>query len=215
MSGPINPTEPPGQDSPDSFRLLVRSCIETYKELPNDAKCLDYNRVAGKLRALVLDDEEYKRETRNIYARQCLEELREISSFTKNPLGMEEDEDGRDPRGKGKKKISTADKDVLAMRIKAVQMRREIIASMNEDGGAAERDAVNFLYVAMSVEEVVKGARSEIYEGGDDGDLDALTGSKEEAPEGTSGKIRGTGKTGQPDDGEFFETLADGEIVEK
>jgi hypothetical protein len=215
MSGQIHLKDLPPQDAPDYFRLLVRNCIETYKELPNDAMCLNYNKVSGKLRALVLDDEEYKQETRNIYARQCLEELREISSFTKSPVD-EKDEEESDPRSKGKsKKISGADKDVLAIRVKAVQMRRELIASLDDNNNAAERDAANFMFVGMTREEVIKNAMIELYEGGSDDVLDALTSPKEEAPEGTSGKVRATGKTGPLEDEDFFEVRPDGEIVEK
>jgi hypothetical protein len=216
MSDPINLKELPPQDASDYFRLLVRNCIETYKELPNDAMCLDYNKVSGKLRALVLDDEEYKQETRNIYAKQRLEELYEIDNLAKLALSEEEDGEENDPRSKGKKKkISGADKDMLNMCFKAAQMRRELIASLNEDSGASERDAVNLMFVGMSREEIEKSTRDEIYEGDDDGALDELTNRKEEAPEGTSGKVRLKGRDGPLKDEDFFDLLPNGEIVEK
>jgi hypothetical protein len=217
MSGQINLKELPGREAPDYFRLLVRNCIETYKELPNDAMCLDYNRVSGKLRALVLDDGEYKQETRNIYAKQRLEELREIDNLAKLALNENDEEDENDPRSRGKKKkVNGADKDMLNMRFKTAQMKRELIASLNEDGGALERDAVNFMFVGMTREEIEKSAGNEIYEGDSDGALDELTSRKEEAPEGTSGKVRVSGRSGgPPDDEEFFEILENGEIVEK
>jgi hypothetical protein len=216
MPDRINLEELPPQDAPDYFRLLVRNCIETYKELPNDAMCLDYNRVSGKLRALVLDDGEYKQETRNIYAKQRLEELYEIDNLAKLALGGEEDGEESDPRNKGKKKkTGGADKDMLNMRFKAAQMRRELVASLNEDNNASERDAVNLMFVGMSREEIGKSARDEIYEGDDDGALDELTNRKEEAPEGTSGKVRLKGQDGPLEDEDFFELLPNGEIVEK
>jgi hypothetical protein len=216
MPGRINLKELPRQDAPDYFRLLVRNCIETYKELPNDAMCLDYNKVSGKLRALVLDDEEYKQETRNIYAKQRLEELYEIDNLAKLALNEDDDDEKNDPRNRGKKRtVSGADKDMLNMRFKAAQMRRELIASLNEDSGASERDAVNFMFVGMTREEIEKSARDEIYDGDSDGALDELTSRKEEAPEGTSGKVRVSGRSKPLDDEEFFEVLESGEIVEK
>jgi hypothetical protein len=215
----INLKDLPPQDAPDYFRLLVRNCIETYKELPNDAACLDYNRVAGKLRAMVLDDEEYKQETRNIYAKQRLEELRELDNIARlTSFGEDDEDDGidTDPRARGRKKKSvSADKDALMMRFKAVQMRRELLTAMNEDNNASERDAVNLMFVGMSREEIEKGARDEIYEGDDDGALDELTNRKEEAPEGTSGKVRIKGQNKPLEDADFFEILPNGEIVEK
>jgi hypothetical protein len=207
--------ELPGREDPDYFRLLVRNCIETYKELPNDAACLDFNKVSGKLRALVLDDEEYKQETRNISAERSLAELRELEDIARlTPSGGEDDD--TDPRAAGgKKKSVNADKDALAVRFKAAQMRREIIASMNEDNNASERDAVNLMFVGMSRGEIEKSARSDIYEGGSDGALDELAAPKEEAPEGSSGKIRRTGGAEPPAGGDFFDLLPDGSIVEK
>jgi hypothetical protein len=71
------------------------------------------------------------------------------------------------------------------------------------------------MFVGMQREEVEKSARNEIYEGDADGSLDELTSPKEEAPEGTSGKVRITGKTESLADEDFFETLPDGEIVER
>jgi hypothetical protein len=219
MPGQINLKELPQQNSPDYFRLLVRNCIETYKELPNDAMCLDYNRVSGKLRALVLDDEEYRRETRNIYAKQRLEELYEIDNLSKLTLNVEEEEGDGDeiaPRGKEKKKKTGAvDKDTLNMRIKTVQMRRELIAALNEDNSASERDAAYFMYVPISEEEFRNIQTDELYDGDTDGALDELTDRKEKAPEGTSGKVQNRGRTTTPDDEDFFEVLPDGGIVEK
>jgi hypothetical protein len=206
----------PKQDDSDYFRLLVRSCIETYKELPNDAMCLDYNRVSGKLRALVLDDEEYKQETRNIYAKQRLEELHEIERISKLALNNAEDEDENDPRSRGKKKKAlNADKDMLTMRFKAAQMRRELIAALNEHSNASERDAVNFLFVGMEREEIESSVRNEIDAGTADEELGKLADGKEEAPEGTSGKIRVKGQNTTLTDEDFFETLPDGEIIER
>jgi hypothetical protein len=215
MPDRINLKELPKQDPPDYFRILARNCIETYKELPDDAACLDYNRVSGKFRALVLDDEEYKQETRNICAKQRLEELRELDFIAKLALNNEENE-GSDIRGlKKKKKANIADKDMLNTRFKAAQMRRELIASLKEDSGVSERDAVNLLFVGMVREEVEKSLEAEIDDGGVDDSLSELVNGKEEAPEGSSGKVRTKGKDRPLEDGDFFEVLPDGGIVER
>jgi hypothetical protein len=215
MPGQIKLSALPEQGSPDYFRLLVRNCIETYKELPNDAVCLDYNRVSGKLRALVLDDAEYKQETRNIYAKQRLEELREIDSIAKLAFNGEGGGEDEGPRSRRNRKACGADKDALNTRFKAAQMRRELIAVLDENNSASERDAANLMFVGMTREEVEKSARDEIYEGDADEALGELTNGKEEAPEGTSGKVRPYGRTKQVDDGDLFDVLENGEIVER
>jgi hypothetical protein len=224
MSGEIKIESLPEEDSPDYFRLLVRNCIETYKSLPNDVMCLDYNRISGKLRALLLDDEEYKRETRNIYAKQRLDELREIDALARLALddSPEEEEDGEDeedcdPRNRGRVKNTSisADKNMLDMRFKAAQMRRDLIASMNEN--SSEQDAVNFLFVPVTRQEMETNIRVELDEGyaNDDKTLSELTSVKETAPEGTSGKIRSNGQTEALPDEEFFDVLESGEVVER
>jgi hypothetical protein len=214
MDDAITLRELPDEDAPDYFRLLVRNCIDTFKELPNDALCLDYNGVDGKLRALVLDDPEYKKRTRNIYAKQRLDELREIDSLA-GMVSLETD-GADDPRGKEKQaKITSADKDILNMRFKAAQIRREILAGLNDNNNVSERDAVNLMFVPIDKAEFDRGITHEIYAGDADGALDELTGPKEEAPEGTSGKTRPKGQDGPLEDEDFFEVLPDGAVVEK
>jgi hypothetical protein len=211
----------PDRNDPDYFRVLVRNCIETFKQIPNNKLVLDYNRVSGKLRALILDDEEFIRETRNIYAKQQLEEIQEIEYLARlatNGINGDEGDAYDDPRDRGKnkgKKVTTAEKETLVMRFKAAQMKREILAGMSADANDTERDAVNFMFVNLEHKEIEKSLRDEIYEGEDIDTLDELTDRKEKAPEGTSGKVRNTGKTGLPDTADFFEVLPDGEIVEK
>jgi hypothetical protein len=107
------------------------------------------------------------------------------------------------------------DKDMLTMRFKAAQMRRELIASLSDNDNAAERDAVNFLHVSMTREDIDKNVALELHDGSDDDALDELVSPKEDVPDGTGGKVRDTGRTKPLDDGDFFETLPNGEIVER
>jgi hypothetical protein len=205
----------PDKNTPDYFRILVNNCIDTFGHIPNDSICLDYNRVTGKLRAMVLNDERYRQETRNIYAKQRLEELQEIENLAKLATGGDEDND-YDPRDRGKKKKSTsADKDTLNIRFKAAQMRRELITSLNDVAGATERDAINLLFVGLTREEIMQSAKNEINDGNEDEELDELLGTKDEAPEGTGDKLRKKGQDRPSDDEDAFETLPDGGIVER
>jgi hypothetical protein len=214
MTNSIALKELPPKDAPDYFRLLVRNCIETYKKLPNDVMCLDYNRVSGKLRAMVLDDDEYKQETRNIYAKQRIEELDEIDQLAQNIVTNDEDED--DPRSRmRKKKVGNVDKDMLTMRFKAAQMKREIIASLNAADNASERDAVNMLFITVTKEEFEQNVRHELYDGDEDGELNELTEHKEAIPEGTNGKMRLVGSTKPAPDDASFEVLDNGAIIER
>jgi hypothetical protein len=216
MAASITLNELPQESSPDYFRILVRNCIETYKKLPNDAMCLDYNKVSGKLRAMILDDDEYKKETRNIYAQQQLEAISEID-YLASLASSSADDDNDDPRSRGKKKkVSGADKDMLNMRFKAAQMKRELIAAMNNDNAGSETDIIHLLWVPITAEELAQYRTTEVNAGGNEDGLAELTNSKEEMPEGTGGKIRTKGQTESLEDEDFFDINPEtGEITER
>jgi hypothetical protein len=67
----------------------------------------------------------------------------------------------------------------------------------------------------MARDEIEKSVKDELYDGDADGALDELANGKEEAPEGSSGKVRALGKSKPLEDEAFFETLPDGEIIER
>ena len=215
------------KDSPDYFAALVQNCIGAYEKLNNDSLALDYCKVSDKrLRVMILDDEEYKRETKSIYARQRLEEVQELEYLANLAANEDADEDDEGeyihPSERGKKRTKksiTIDKDRLNMRFKAAQIKREIMKEMAEAAGDTESHAVNFLFVPITREEFEKLATAEINYGTDNADFDELVGKKEEIPAGTSGKLH-TGSTARTkivveNDDDFFDVLPNGEIVER
>jgi len=217
--------DPPASQDGDVFKNLVKDCIEAYRKLANDSLALDYCKVLDrKLRAMVINDNEYKAETRNIYARQRLEEIEEIeylASLAANS-GMEAggaddgDEDYYEKRdGKREpKKASTLDKEFLNMRFKAAQMKRELRSELASAEGDVERDSTIFHVLLETREEIAALINMELNEGTDDADMDELTGQKEAMPEGTSGKVRDKGRTNLPDDEPFEMVGENGEIIE-
>jgi len=212
----------PEKDDPAYFRALVNNCIEAYKKLSNSSLALDYCKISDhKLRVMILNDEEYKIETKNIYAKQRLEEIEEIESLERIASGnYGGDDDGEDyyaPRD-GKKehgKMTGADKDVLSMRFKAAQMKRELRSEFAKSQTDNEQDAINLLFVPITREEMQKLLTVELHEGSDDADIDALIGGKEEMPVETAGSSTPTGKTKVIDDEPEFIVRADGTIEEK
>ena len=209
----------PGEDAPDYFRALVRNCITTFEHIPNNTLALDYNGVSGKLRALILDDAEYTRETRNIYARQRLEEIQELSQISQLSA-QEESAEGEydDPRRKtrrsGKKESVTANRDVLTLRFKAMQMKRELLTNLSTDSGDLERDAVNIMFVPITTQEYERLAEIEIHRGNADENFEELTGTKEELPTGSAWTAQDSDGEPRPED--FFDVDPDtGEVVEK
>jgi hypothetical protein len=214
--------ELPNEGNPDYFKALVKACIETYKSLPNDAVCLDYNGVSdAKLRAMILGDEEYCRETRSIYARQKLEELNELDGILRASSSMTNEEpdelpDDYNPRGPKKKREPVAlDKDMLGMRLKAAQAKRDLLEAMANDAGDSERDAANFMFLHLERAEFEAFVLNECNKGGTGKDaLSELTETKEALPESTSNSMFTRGGT-RVDEESFFGLDPDtGEIVD-
>jgi len=208
----------PDKNDPNYFRTLVNNCVIAYEKLSNDGLALDYCMIADKkLRAMIMNDDEYKAKTKNIYARQRLEEMDEVEYLARLAANedSDDDDDYYEPRDgkKSEKKITCADKDMMNMRFKAAQMKRELRAELATHAGNAERDTNFFSFVHITQEEFLNLLEVELHEGSEDDNLDSLTDNKEKVPEGTSGNMRMKGKT-DVDDESFFKVLETGEVVE-
>ena len=171
----------------DSFDLLVDNCIEMYSKLLNNGMALDACRVQGKMRALVLKDERYIRETRAIKASKYLSELSDIDRMIQQTDNMMyADDDGRGG--------SKMEKDALNMKLKAAQMRRELLSLTAENSEDNEDDGLNFFFTPVTREEMERMKRVEIHHGSssDDDVLKALlsdndSGSSDSADGDSSG----------------------------
>jgi hypothetical protein len=213
----------------DDFRDLVDRCIEAYEKLNNDGLALNLCKVSDKrLRIMVLSDEQYITETKNIYARQKLEEIEEVEHLAKlaaNEMQPDDDDDEythpSDRKKKSKQQKTTpADRDLLNIRFKAAQLKRELRAEMANAVDDVEKDAVNLLYVPVTKEELERMITIELHAGSDDVDIDGLISKKEEVPTGSSGKLSSKGRATKIKEiveevEDYFDELPDGEIVEK
>lgn len=68
-------------EKPDDFDELVELCIDTFRITYSDATSLDANGVIGKLRAMILDDVRYKKETKRLLAKRRISELQEVNDL--------------------------------------------------------------------------------------------------------------------------------------
>jgi hypothetical protein len=222
------PAPLPEKNDPDYFRSLVKDCVAAYEKLNNDSLAMDFCKVVDRrLRALILDDEEYRRETKSIYARQRLEEVQELdylAGLAANEEVEDENEDDEEwvhpsERGKKGKKVAPVDRDMLNIRFKALQLKRDAMRDMANVAGDAERDTVNHVFMSVGRGEFEKLVTIEISNGSGDADFEELVGKKEDMPVGTSGKLvaGNTAKTKPKEDNadDFFDILEDGTIVEK
>jgi hypothetical protein len=211
----------PEEGSGDYFRVVVHNCIVAYSRLLNDKLALDYNKVIGKTRALVLADMEYQCETRSIYSRRMWEEVDKMEQLVDmaDAMGTEDsveadDFDSVDPRNRkkkreGKKKPAAADKDMLNMQFKALQARREMLNLSADNETAEETNALNAMFVPLTKEEFEKLKTVEIFDGTDDttGTFGSAGGGSKEAPDGRDGL-----RTVHVE--ELYTTDANGDIIE-
>jgi hypothetical protein len=169
---------PEDERHPDYFKLLVRNCVAAYGKTFNDKLALDYNQVTGKMRALVLDNEEYRKLTRSIRAKRIIEEAEELDALAALAEGVYDDGEGGsddqsafDPRsgGKNRRRKTSADKDELNMRFKVAQERRAFLKLDARAEEIEEADALNIFFVPVTREEFEALSSVEAHEGEEDG----------------------------------------------
>lgn len=146
----------------DEFNKVVAKVIECYKKVLNSGMALDACRVQGKLRAMILADPEYIKETKAIRAEMYFKELDEVEEIRKKANALDMDDGGR---GGGQ-----SVKDAVTLQLKAAQMRRDLLSLSADAGKDDEADALNFFFCPVSREEMEKMKRVEVFYGSDDND---------------------------------------------
>lgn len=173
-------------ETKDAYEQLVDRCINAYRKLLNNGMALDVCRVQGKMRSIILKDQRYLTETRAIKAEQYLTELEQVEGIynASTKMGMNfddsyEGDDGRDGGPVDQKKVINAQKEALAMQLKAAQMRRDLMNLTAESADDKEEDAINFFFTALTADEMRKIRQVEINEGSED-ESDAFKAMKKE-----------------------------------
>lgn len=145
----------------EPFKEIVSRVIECYRKVLNSGMALDACRVQGKLRAMILADPEYIRETKAIRAEKYFQELDEIEEIRKKANSLDIDDGGR---GSGQ-----SVKDAVTLQLKAAQMRRDLL-QLSSDNSDDESDALNFFFCPVSREEMERMKRVEVFYGSGDDD---------------------------------------------
>jgi len=162
--------ELPEAADPSYLSALIDNCVEAYTSLQSDTMALDYCGVGGKNRALILDNPEYKRRTKIIRAEKYLDEIDEIETLTRDLRGTKVTEgtyDMRDP--KQANQYEREYKDLFNMRLKAAEMRRELLNLSRKDDEKEEADALNIFFVPLTPSEFEALKTTEVHFGTDDG----------------------------------------------
>ena len=164
------------KETNEPFKEVVSRVIECYKKVLNSGMALDACRVQGKLRAMILADPEYIRETKAIRAEKYFQELDEVEEIRRKANSLDIDDGGR---GGGQ-----SVKDAVTLQLKAAQMRRDLL-QLSSDNSDDESDALNFFFCPVSREEMERMKRVEVFYGSGDDDavLASLIEETGETPE--------------------------------
>lgn len=162
---------PTDKNSPKYLEALIDNVVLAYDTFYSDSTALDYCCVTGKTRSIILNDERYKVLTRKARATKFLAELEEIEGISSDLRGTSIDADDYDIRDTKQKQQYDKDyKDLFGMRLRAAEMRRDLLNMTSSDSEAEELNAVNVFYVALTKAEFEKMKNVEIYSGTDGSD---------------------------------------------
>jgi len=163
----INLQDVPKKDDPQYFDTVLANCITAYRRFLSDSMSLDYCGITGKQRALILDNKDYKRMTRTIRAEKYLDEIDEVEELSQALRGAEPDEGDEDIREANdpEKEYNKQYKDWFAMKMKAAEMRRDLLKMTKADDEKEEADALNIFFVALTKEEFAAIKEHEVFEG--------------------------------------------------
>jgi hypothetical protein len=169
----------PEENDPAYLKALTHNCIAAYSLVLSDKTALDYNKVPDNFRTVILEDREYRRETRSIKARRMVDEIRELeylaNAAMRTDIGDDDDEDEdeiydpRRPKSTKKEKPAGADKDAITMRFKAAQLRRELLNLSAGDDNSNEAVMLNAFFVSLGREEFMKLSITDVRDGDDTG----------------------------------------------
>jgi hypothetical protein len=208
-----------GQQAREAFKALVADCIEAFRTFYDDTLSLDLNRITdSKVRAMILRDSEYQRETKYIRAEKTRRDIQELDELVSLAAGMGSDTyDPRDAKNGAKQGKAATDKDTLNMRFKAAQEKRSLLKEL-ADQGSDELDAMNMFFVPVTANELERMDTVEAFAGDGDADsvlVDLAGQAQEKLPVGT--KVNDTHvKTDSRPGGNAaiaFEVDSDGDIV--
>jgi hypothetical protein len=139
------------------FNALVDRCITSFADVFNDSLALDLNRVGGKLRSMVLQNERYRQETKMLRADMYAREIKDLDEIIRS-TDSEDVVDEFDVRKRKKgasapKRTASIDRDLLQMRFKAKEARRRLIFKDDENSDKSEADALNVFFINVTEDE--------------------------------------------------------------
>ncbi len=158
----------------DAFEELMNKVIEKYKEFLNTTYALDYCKVQDKkLRNQILKNPEFQKETRAIKAQVYLRDIQNINKIYEDASKL----DGNDEYDSGRGTVDTkAVKDAITLKLKATDIRRELLSMTNDQNSELDEAAINFYFVPVSeadIRKMMEEERIELHEGSE-GDDDKL-----------------------------------------
>ena len=133
--------------------------LNAFSLLLNDSMALDYCGITGKERKLILNDPDFKRESKRIKAEKYIEEINDINEIIKSL--------GKSTSGENAR-FSDSDEDptkVINLKMKVATMRREMLSLSSNDKETEESESLNIFFIDVTREEFERLQNVEIHEG--------------------------------------------------
>lgn len=163
--------ELPPEDDKHYKKFVVEQCILAFEVLQSDKLALDWVGVTGKHRAMVLENSEYKRRTRQSTADKHMDMIFELNQISDNLKVEAPDESKYDIRG-NPKDAANFEKDTKEntnQRLKVMDIKRDVLRMGHGKDEASEADSINIFFIGVTAKEFADMDTVEIHEGDDTG----------------------------------------------
>ncbi len=166
----------------DNYEEIKEEVLEVFKTILNESMALDACGIQGKLRAMILADQEFVTKARAIRAKAYIKEIQKINKLEEKAASLSEDEfDVRAGKAGSDKKY---DKESITLQHRLTEARRNLLSISSEDQNE-EQNALNIFFIPLSAEEFRAMEQTEINEGTGDG-MSALQEATTENPLGSA-----------------------------
>ncbi len=165
----------PDESDPAYIDVLIENTIRAFHLFQGDSLSLDYCGIQGIWRKRVVRDKRYTLRTRVIRAKRFLQEIREIERVIKDLDNTEPELPEDDVRGdvfKAQRKFDNDTKTLFTMRMKASEMRRELLNLSRTSEAEENAEGLEIVFVPVTRAEWEAMETTELHEGGEEGEID-------------------------------------------
>lgn len=157
--------ELPHPSAKNYLAVLIDECVKAYHRCMSDTLALNYIGVTGKDRAMVLENDDYRRRTRQAAAEKHMEIIVEVEQMAQDLTSEMPDERDYNIREPGVADRYDKDyKDNLNQRLKVLDIKRDVLRMGHDTDDSNEVDAINIFFIPITREEFERLGTVEVHE---------------------------------------------------